>query len=719
MGIIRREQDANSTEGSRAHFAYRRDIQGLRAIAIIMVVLYHMEVPGFSGGFVGVDVFFTISGFLMTAILLKEIQSTGSVDTMKFFSRRIKRLLPASMFVLASTVSFGFLFLPPFLIPSLVSDGISVATYMANIRFGRQATDYFHADDSPSPLLHYWSLSVEEQYYALWPFVLRGLVLCPKFLPAATGAFLLIFLSSFWVCEYWVRQENVLSFFLLPARAWEMASGAVLAITMDQGVGKAGFLTKGGLLSCGGLSLLASCCVFYNSETQFPGMMAVPPVLGTLLILAAREATWLDEFFLSQPLMQWIGERSYSIYLWHWPALVFSAELSLAPEDMLRKVYAIAVAVCLSVWTFKLIEDPCRRNKKLPHNPMTTIFLGIAATAGSVATLMLFQSSQASEPSPPIQEYRIPAKNVVTGLNCSLGIHQIVEQTSLFGCSVQLDTSNCSFLNRWYHILKDAEKQRDLPKNPIPPLNRLRLVYPKNVSNCWEEVDVHKKGRCLMGCTESSKVLALVGDSHAMMKHVGIDVIAKRHNHSLQIFAKGSCPPTPKNSTRPIKKCIGWRASAIKAISRLKANVIILTSAYHHYGTDAEVWQAYIDLHEELLRSNSQKTHVVIIGDNRRTRQIPRTCLSKYKHDIQKCAIPVEKGKQDRSDKLYSLERSIARTLHWKFLDLRKLLCTEISCPPVLDNILVMRDTNHLTAPFMRYLTPALDDALTELGVWD
>ena len=220
---------APDTGGSSDHF--RPDLEGLRACAVVLVLLYHASVPGFGGGYVGVDVFFVLSGFLITGLLVREIQRTGTVSLPDFYARRARRLLPASALVLLVTLIASIFLMPPIRMPDVSIDVASAALYVSNIGFAVRATDYLQADLSPSPILHFWSLGVEEQFYIFWPAIIllvtrgRG-DLVRRIAIASVVTVVLSFGLSLWLTE----ANAPWAFFSLPSRAWELGIGAVLAV---------------------------------------------------------------------------------------------------------------------------------------------------------------------------------------------------------------------------------------------------------------------------------------------------------------------------------------------------------------------------------------------------------------------------------------------------------------------------------------------------------
>ena len=343
--------------------AYRPEIDGLRALAVLPVILFHGGFAGFGGGFVGVDVFFVISGYLITSILLAEHEA-GTFSMVSFWERRARRILPALFLVMFVCLPAAWLWLLP---PALIEFGkslVGVSLYSSNFLFW-QTSDYFAAAAELNPLLHTWSLSVEEQYYLLFPpFLLlawrwgrgvaAGLI--------AAGAAL-----SFVVAEWWLHADAAAAYFLLPARGWELGIGALLAFHLSAPARRVPPRWMGELGALVGLVLLVYAVLFFDEKTPFPGRMAVVPTLGTALLIAfATPATALGRCLAWRPLVA-VGLVSYSAYLWHQPLFAFARQTSLAaPSPWLMAALAL-LSLLLAAASWKYVEAPFRDRCRFPR----------------------------------------------------------------------------------------------------------------------------------------------------------------------------------------------------------------------------------------------------------------------------------------------------------------------------------------------------------------
>jgi peptidoglycan/LPS O-acetylase OafA/YrhL len=356
----------------------RKDIQGLRALAVVLVVAFHAGLP-VSGGFVGVDVFFVISGFVITMMLLRHLSDNGRISFATFYARRVRRILPALALLIVFVAGTSFFFVSP-LSPKHITarTGMSASLFVANIFLYTTPRGYFGVADGANPLLHTWSLSVEEQFYLVFPLLLLGAWLLARFLAPrsarrtrlAFGALALVALASFAI--NWVAVDgngiagphlnDRFAFYMAPARAWEFLAGALLVFA----VGRLSRMPRSLAIGIGavGLALVLYAAFTFTGATPFPGTAALLPVVGTCMLLAAGTATdWgVSGVFSTAPATR-IGDLSYSWYLWHWPLIVFAAALWPGNDTML--VLAAIVSYVPATLAYRYFENPIRRNTKI------------------------------------------------------------------------------------------------------------------------------------------------------------------------------------------------------------------------------------------------------------------------------------------------------------------------------------------------------------------
>jgi len=334
---------------------YRKDIDGLRAVAVLAVVFFHAKLPGFAGGFVGVDVFFVISGFLITGLIAQDWKD-GQFSFLTFYFRRVRRILPAlGCIYLASTLIAASLMLPS----DMAEFGrslLSSAAFVSNHFFFGLA-DYFGGQADLKPLLHTWSLSIEEQYYLIWPLLFLAVARWrSRWLPHGVGIAVVVLLAA---SAMTVSQHREAAFFLAPFRAWELLLGAWLALLPRHPVLSA---RTAELAAAAGLSLILASVVLLDESRAFPGLLAVPACLGTaLLILAGIEhGPFLTRMLSLRPAVA-IGLISYSLYLWHWPLLAFARYYFDRPLRSTELATVLGASLLAAVATYRYVEQPARR----------------------------------------------------------------------------------------------------------------------------------------------------------------------------------------------------------------------------------------------------------------------------------------------------------------------------------------------------------------------
>jgi peptidoglycan/LPS O-acetylase OafA/YrhL len=336
---------------------YRKEIDGLRAIAVLSVMFFHAGFESVSGGFLGVDIFFVISGYLITSIILKQ-KETGTFSLTTFYERRIRRIFPALFFILIACLPFAWLLLLPHELKDFGQSLMAVSVFVSNIFFW-QESDYFSADAEMIPLLHTWSLAVEEQYYLLFPLLM--IILWPVFknrIRKLSALFLLLAIASLAFSEWAWRHYPEANFYLLPSRAWELLAGVLAAFYLfqrEQNGSQA--------ISLIGLAMVLGPLFFLNNKLPFPSLYTLIPITGTMLIiLFTSHTTWVGKL-LSTPILVGIGLISYSAYLWHQPLFVF-ARLQHFQEPPAWQFFAlILLTLLLAFLSWRFIEQPFRNRQ--------------------------------------------------------------------------------------------------------------------------------------------------------------------------------------------------------------------------------------------------------------------------------------------------------------------------------------------------------------------
>ncbi|HZE39724.1 MAG TPA: acyltransferase, partial [Stackebrandtia sp.] len=390
MSVSLASKPATDRAAEPAGITFRPDIEGLRAVAVGAVVLGHAGAPFFHGGYVGVDVFFVISGFLITSLLLRERLGTGRISIKGFYARRVTRLLPASALVVAATLVASWLWLPATRFASIVGDALASAFYLVNDRLAVSGTDYLNADAAPSPLQHFWSLAVEEQFYFVWPVLLIVLTVAWRHRTsirrkpiAAVLAVLVVVSLAISVVQ--TSASAPWAYFGTQTRVWELALGALVAVAANRlsaiRSGPAAALTW-----CG-LAAVAVSVLWFDDATAYPGYAAALPVVGAAAVIAggcARPRGGAGLLLDTGP-FQFLGKISYGYYLWHWPVLMIGPAALGVAASLKVNLALVAGALVLALLSYHLIENPVRRRKILKQKPWRGIGLGAALSAGTAA----------------------------------------------------------------------------------------------------------------------------------------------------------------------------------------------------------------------------------------------------------------------------------------------------------------------------------------------
>lgn len=359
---------------------FRPDIEGMRAIAVVLVILFHAYHVPFTAGFVGVDVFFVISGFLITSLLLREQQRAGRISLSRFYARRARRILPASTLVVVVTLFATYHWLGFIAGNSVANDAKWTAIFGANLHFGLVRTDYFGAQSPPSPLQHMWSLGVEEQFYLVWPgllLIVAVLVRGARYRRALTAAVSVIIAASLIWSVAQTSVNQTWAYFSPLTRAWELALGALIAVSAPS-IARLKPAWAAQALAVLGLAGILIAAIVFTSETRYPGYAALLPVVGSAALIAAGCAN--RETFVGRALsvrsMQWVGARSYSLYLWHWPLLIIPAQYAGRNLSVLENTGLVLLTVVASAATYRFVENPVRRARLFASRTGLTLTLG-------------------------------------------------------------------------------------------------------------------------------------------------------------------------------------------------------------------------------------------------------------------------------------------------------------------------------------------------------
>ena len=705
---------------------FRPDIEGLRAVAVLAVVLFHAELPGLGGGFVGVDVFFVISGFLITGLLWREMSSTGGVRLRRFYGARARRLLPASALVGVITMIAAVLFLPPLQARTVIGDGIASALYVSNYRFILQGVDYSAQSMAPSPFLHYWSLGVEEQFYLVWPVLIlmtawllrrlrrrsRAQTSSPRpYLVVLTGVAAASFALSL-AAIYWAP---FVAFFSLPTRAWQLAAGGLIALTA--GAWQRLPPRAAAITGWTGLALILLACTAFHETTLYPGIAALVPTLGTALIIGAGCATPTQGCgrLLALPPMRAIGQISYSWYLWHWPILIFAPLVLGHPLNLTARLTAALLSALLAIATLRWLENPLRYSDPIRNSARRSLTLGAIATtiavgAGAILLVAVPTPVGRGTPATPLTITATPTPPGAT-----------------------IDTYNNAVQQAFAQIHAAVTTSADLtavPSNLTPPLADVAAEKKKFMfGGCLLTPFQLEQGDCEFADTNSTKTVALVGDSHAAMWTPALEQIANQRQWRLEMLSKGACPLLDLSITNPLRglaetfaHCEQWRAQTLDRL-RARQPQLVVVSMWRGYGSEESLtgfrtfdpaWIAALTRLVGDLRSTGAQ--VLVLGPVPDPQSTVPICLSGHLDNVTACS---PKRSTAVNQPGINAEAAATEAGGGHYADLTELFCTTDRCPVIVGDTLVYLDQNHLTIEYAQLLAPAIG-ALADraLAVW-
>ena len=685
---------------------FRPDIEGLRAVAVIAVVLYHAGIPGVTGGYIGVDVFFVISGFLITGLLWREVTTTNTVALGRFYGARARRLLPAAATVGVVTAVGAAVVLPPLQARSVFVDGIASALYVGNYRFAMRGTDYL-ASDVPSPFQHYWSLGVEEQFYLVWPVLIIGTAwlvrrrsdgAASRTTPYAV-VLGLVGAASLAAGLLWTRTSPPWAFFSLPTRAWELAVGGLVALSINQW--RRLPLLPAAVVGWGGLALIVLTCTQLGLGTPYPGTSALLPVLGTALVIGGGcvSGGLGADRVLCRPSMRAIGRLSYSWYLWHWPVLLLMPQMLGEPAGLPARLTATAVSGGLAVITLHLVEDPGRFAAALRRSVKASLALAGAASAVTACACVLLLTLT---PVPAGHGAAAPKANIV----------------ALPPANVPVVDPQEGAVRQAFGQVRDAVAAsaglRAVPSNLDPPLANApadkAAVFVNGCVRSWRDVG---QSDCATGDTASPTTVALVGDSHAAMWEPAFQRVAEQRHWRLETLAKVTCPLQELRITSPYlgreyTECAHWRGQIMDRLKAEHPRLVVLDMS-RRYGADfgfVSYDPAWIDtLGRSVAQLRSVGAAVLVLGPAPDPHGSVPTCLSGHLDDATACA-PARSAALD--DGGIGAERAATGGAGGQYADLTDLFCAADRCPVIVGNTLVFRDDNHVTTEYARLLRPVI-----------
>jgi peptidoglycan/LPS O-acetylase OafA/YrhL len=674
--------EVSSTQrvADRANRQFLPEIQVLRAVAVMLVVIYHYWPRVLTGGYVGVDAFFVISGYLITSHLFREADRTGTVKLWAFYARRARRLLPASIAVLLFVAAGTVRLLPTDLWASTAHEVTASAFYVQNLWLASKAVTYSASNDVASPVTHYWSLSAEEQFYLVWPgLIIVSCLVARRWLRGRTTTtvgftLLAVTLGSFAFSVWATQAHRAAAYFITPTRAWEFGAGALVVLLMRRWAPALGFARW---LRWLGIAGLLSSAVLYSNATAFPGYAAALPVLATAAIIVAGDTgpgDPTDRVFRLR-WVQWLGDISYSMYLWHWPLWVFAPYVLRHNLGSPELVALLLICVLISWLSKEFIEDATRYWPRLRATPRATL------TAAGVAMLVIALVSGLQVRVAGIEQDRVAALLAdVSGRPC-------------FGAPAMENRARCPDAVTALPLV--AVTKADAPWTPEP--------------GCRGTGSNPSALICYWGKGTPSRVVALIGDSHAEHWRGALHRIAKAKNWQVIEMFAGGCPATYARSvtfekrSRDGNDCRNW---TIKATARLRALAPddIITTAYVQQNVfqpkDSgpagfqNVWREWLHFSRVTVLRDTPTT------DNRNGPQ----CLAVNAGKPQQCSNSRSRVLID--DDMMRAARSMPGQVN--LVDLSDYFCDARRCYAVIGGASVYYDYDHMSMQFSGSLGAAL-----------
>lgn len=714
---------ATSQPDTKVPAAFRPDIEGLRAVAVLAVVLFHAGIPGFSGGFVGVDVFFVISGFLITGMLWREASASGTVSLRRFWAARARRLLPASATVGVITMVVSAFALPPLQVKTVALDAITSALYVSNYWFIGSGLNYFGRDNlvSPSPFKHYWSLGVEEQFYLIWPVLIiiagwllrrlrRRADITGVTLPARPYIALLatVVVMSFALSLVLTYIQPYFAYLSLPTRAWQLATGGLVALTVVHW--RRVPSQAASVLAWVGLAMILLSCLWLDSGTEYPGTAALLPTAGAALVIGAGCASGAQGCgrVLSLSPMRAIGRISYSWYLWHWPVLVLMPVLLGHALGLPLKLAAMGLSAVLAMLTLRYIENPLRFSDRIRRSPRDSLLMGAVATvcAASVGVVALVGTPLPVAPGPaaaplgfdaaptppgsPLEAYDSAVQNVFAQVNSAV--------TAAVGVTT-------------------------VPSNLTPPLTGTAAeITTLDAGGCMRSRPLDSsQPECVTGNRSSPTTIALIGDSHASMWRPAVQQAVDQRGWRMLLMSKISCPIVDLPLTEHLngwsewlQPCAQWR-SGIMARLRAERPQLVIVAALRGYGSQGiGIWDkpgfepfnpGWVDgLARLVAELRSYGSKVLVLGPEPKLPTVAPNCLSAHMENAQACDATWPVG----NDAGIESESSVVVGNGGQYANTKDLFCSGNQCPAVVGNTMVFYDASHISSKYSLAMGPAI-----------
>jgi peptidoglycan/LPS O-acetylase OafA/YrhL len=701
---------------------FRADIQGLRAVAVLAVLCYHARLGFAPGGYVGVDVFFVISGFLITGLLIREFEAKGRLSLSRFYARRIRRLLPAASVVLLFSLAVIALVGPASSRAAFAGDSLAAAGYVSNWRFAARAVDYLAANDLPSPLLHFWSLSIEEQFYIIWPMLLLVLIAVVRRTgwsfrrTFGVGLALVAVPSLLWSAGS-TRVDASYAFFDTRTRLWELALGALVAVAAPLWPRVSRRI--GWVLGWTGIGAIGWSIATVTADTPWPGVVALVPTLGAAAVIVAgsvRARASVATPLSWDPLVR-VGDMSYSLYLWHWPLLM--AATYVHGGFGWRGSSAIVALSLLPAWlSQRFVEDPLRYATSLTRSVRRTFVLGLVALAVVVGAGIAVVWGTRPQPPQPLQPRP----------SASISAVESPSDLEAFAAAVAGPEGGAlAFHGGTVQPMPIAD-----PPTIVPAPESAKQDLPEAYARgCQAGSKAEEPVWCPMGDVTSDFRVVVTGDSKMAQWLSALDAVGRARGWRIESVTKVACPFSdayPMRRGHRYLPCEKWNSAVV---SQLLADPpdLVVTSQVASAGyllndgkaTDNTTENAVRGLETRWATLHAAGIPIVSILNNPGhpdKDNIP-DCVARHRQSVDDCDFDRAVA-ESRGSRPVTLEAA-SRSAGVGVVDLTDVICRRDTCPAVIGGVLVYRDNHHLSGSYARTLAPdlgrALDEVVGEFGI--
>ncbi|AXJ08220.1 acyltransferase family protein [Arthrobacter sp. PM3] len=658
---------------------FRPEIQGLRSLAVLMVMSYHIWLGRVSGG---VDVFLLISAFLMTLQFVGRYEQRRPMALIKHWLHLFRRLVPAAVTVLVAVLAASILFLPRTRWLEVISQGWASLFYVENWFLQSQATNYYASDHSQaSPFQHFWSLSIQGQVFILWPLIFAGAALVARrfklrYRVLLCYIFAAIFVGSLIFSILYTRSSQTEAYFDTGARLWEFALGTLVALFLP-----ALRLPRKVRMGLGWLGIVAmlSCGLLLNVEASFPGYVALWPTLAAACVIVAGQTgskLGVDRFLSSGPLVR-LGDISYALYLWHWPVLVIS--LAATDKDRAGPITGsviVAVSLVLAYLTTRFIEKPWRE-WKWPELKRRRAAIAIAA---AVVTAVV-----------PLVGWQL----------------QINVATAAAASQAWANNPGARALDPAY--VSGADPSAPL----LPSLTTVADDWPKYEGGCTSN-EKELTNICTNGKQNAAKTVVIIGNSHAHVWATPVLSLAEKYGWKVEAITKGYCPVTVGPAPGLSDGCLDFNKDTLKKVLDMKPDLVVTTSTRTEPAPGATEFMdpGWVP---PIKSINDAGIPVVALRDTPRMHKPVPACLEDDPDDYAACGSTTAENYQATSP-----DTAVAGQLpDTKFLDFSRFFCQKQVCPAVIGNVMVYKDDNHVTRTYMESLTPYFETEFLAATGWN